>query len=97
MNINREWETVQKLTYSGKDEYGQLRIPNSETSSEDIAVVWKIFNKANVVNPNYVDVDVICLTVADVSTKNVISRNGELYNVKFVIPGKYNQVYLQKC
>ena len=99
MNINREWEVVQKLTYSDeKDEYGQLRIPNSESPvSEDIAVVWKIFNKANVTNPNFVDVDIICLTIADISTKNVISKDEELYNVKYVIPGKYNQVFLQKC
>ena len=99
MVLNRRWITVHKLTYSDeKDEYGQKRIPNSESpTSEDISVVWIIYSQKNVTNPNFVDVDIELLTIADVDNKNVIEKDGELYNVKFIIPGKYNQVFLQKC
>ena len=98
MVLNRRWITVHKLTYSDeKDEYGQKRIPNSESpTSEDISVVWIIYSQKNVTNPNFVDVDIELLTIADVDNKNVIEKDGELYNVKFIIPGKYNQVFLQK-
>lgn len=99
MVLNRRWITVHKLTYSDeKDEYGQKRIPNSESpTSEDISVVWIIYSQKNVTNPNFVDVDIEMLTIADVDNKNVIEKDGELYNVKFIIPGKYHQVFLQKC
>ena len=99
MVFNRRWEIVHKLTYSEeKDEYGQKRIPNSESpTSEDISVIWTIFNQANVTNPNFVDVDIELLTIADITNKNVIEKDGELYNVKYIIPGRYNQVFLQKC
>ena len=97
MVINRQWEVVHLLSFGGKDAYGQLKIDNSEAHSEPISVIWKIFKQANVTNPNYADVDVIVLTVADVTDENQILKDGVRYNVKFVIPGKYNQVFLSKC
>ena len=65
--------------------------------SEDISVVWIIYSQKNVTNPNFVDVDIEMLTIANVDNSNVIEKDGQLYNVKFIIPGKYNQVFLQKC
>ena len=95
--INRQWEIVQLLSFKGTDAYGQLKQENSSTDAEPISVVWKIFNQTNVTNPNYVDVEVIALTIADVTTENQILKDDVKYNVKFVIPGRYNQVFLSRC
>lgn len=95
--INRQWEVVQLLSFEGTDAYGQLKQENSSTDAEPINVVWKIFNQTNITNPNYVDVEVIALTIADVTTENQILKDGVKYNVKFVIPGRYNQVFLSRC
>ena len=95
--INRQWEVVQLLSFEGTDAYGQLKQENSSTDAEPISVVWKIFNQTNITNPNYVDVEVIALTIADVTTENQILKDGVKYNVKFVIPGRYNQVFLSRC
>lgn len=95
MVINRRWENIDLLSFEGKDAYGQTK--QGEPTRKPISVVWIDYKFANVNNPKYADVDVLCLTISDVDTTNMIERDGKRYNVLFTIPGvKYNQVFL-KC
>lgn len=87
---------VKKLTYSDElDEYGQQR--QSEPTISDVKVIWKLNDQMNVNNPDYVDVDVILLTKDNsVSDSNQIMRGSDKYNIKKIIPGKYNQIFLKR-
>ena len=92
--INRQWENIYKLSYDNTtDEYGQLR--QFEAEPEMVSVVWKQFDQKNVSNPNYVDIDVIVLTVADIKVGDQLIHDGKIYDVKYIIPGKYTQVFLK--
>ena len=93
--INRDWIVVKKLTYTNElDEYGQKR-QNAPTES-DLKVVWKLNNQMNVDNPKYVDIDVIALTKDEVTDSNQVKKDNDKYDVKWVIPGKYDQLFLKK-
>lgn len=96
MLIQREWMWVKMLTYSDSlDEYGQQR--QSEPTISNIKVIWKLNDQMNVNNPDYVDVDVILLTKDNsVSDSNQIMRGNDKYNIKKIIPGKYNQIFLKR-
>lgn len=51
----------------------------------------------NVNNPKYVDVDVIALTKDNtVTDSNQVMKDGIPYNIKWIIPGKYNQLFLNE-
>ena len=96
MLIQRDWIKVNKLTYSNElDDYGQKRqVPPTST---EIEVIWKLYNQINVNNPNYVDVDVICLTKdTTINDTNQIVKDSVTYNILMIIPGKNYQVFLKK-
>lgn len=96
MVINRSWETIERYTYGTEtDKYGQLR--KGEPTITQIPVVWKIFSQTRVTNPKYNDVEIECLTVEPVNVGDYLVKDGVKYNVLFIIPGKYNQVFLKKC
>ena len=93
--INRDWIIVKKLTYTNElDEYGQKR--QSEPTQSDLKVVWKLNNQFNVSDPNYVDVDVIALTKDEINDSNQVLKDNIKYNIKWIIPGKYNQLFLNE-
>jgi hypothetical protein len=93
--INRQWKTVTKLTYDNTtDDYGQLR--QGEPETELISVIWTQYSQKNVNNPNYTDIEIEALTVADLNGGDQILKDGVIYDVKFTIPGKYNQIFLKR-
>lgn len=60
-------------------------------------MIWKIYNQINISNPNYVDVDIICLTKDNtINDTNQIVKDNVTYNILMIIPGKYYQVFLKK-
>lgn len=95
--INREWQTVNLLTYSTTvDEYGQFR--TNTPTSKDIEMVVKIFAQTEVDNPKYVNIEKIGITKEkNISTENEIKIDNQLYVVRFIIPsGKYYQILMEK-
>lgn len=96
MLIQREWITVQKLSYPNTlDSYGQLR--QATPTETDIEVVWKLNDQTNIQNPKYVDVEVICLTKdKTITDSNQIKNGNKIYNIMYLIPGKYTQIFLKR-
>lgn len=93
--INRQWKVVTKLTYDNStDDYGQLR--QGEPIEEDISVVWTQYSQKNVSNPNYEDIEIEALTIANLNAGDQIIKDGIIYDVKFTIPGRYNQIFLKR-
>lgn len=95
--INNELKKVQLLSYSSEtDEYGQLR--QSTPTSIYIDMVIKHFNKTNLEDMRYVDVDVLGLTKYDsITDKNEIKDGNDIYQVLYVLnTSRYNQIFMRK-
>lgn len=96
--INREWKTVQVITFSNElDEYGQKR--QGSSTSRDIQMVCKIYTQNNVDDPKYVDVDMLGLTKeTNITDANQIEIDNVKYNIKYIIPsGRLTQILMNKA
>jgi len=96
--INREWKTVQVLTYSNTtDEYGQKRQDTPIVSPTKM--VCKIYSQSENNSMIYKDVEMIGLTKStDITDKNEILIDGVKYLVLFVIPSsRLTQVLMKKA
>ena len=84
--INREWRTLQVLSYTDEpDEYGELKtdIP----TIRDIQGIVKIYSQVNVDDIRYADITHIILTKdKELSVKNKISFDNEEHQIKYIIP-----------
>lgn len=97
--IQREWKTVAYRTFEeGLDEYGQKR--QKTYFDTPIEVVLKQFSHRNVDNPNYSDIEFVCLIKNNsaITDANAIIVGSKQYNIKYLIPsGKYTQLLLYEC
>lgn len=96
--INREWQTVDVLTYTNsEDEYGQSR-QNTPTVNT-VQMVCKLQSQSLTGDMRYVDIDMIGITEdTSITDHNQVKINNVKYNVSYVIPSRrYTQVLMKKC
>ena len=94
--INREYEEVEVLTYSGVDSIGQRRM--GEPTTKTVEMFYKTYSQTNVADPRYVDIDLIGLTKDfTINTSNVIKIENSKYSVKYTISTpRYLVVFMKK-
>lgn len=95
--INNEMETVALLSYDSTiDGYGQVR--KGSATSTNIKAFVKLYSQNSTSDPRYIDVELILLTKAIVTTQNMIQYNSVKYDIVRVTPSRrYNEVLCKKA
>lgn len=83
--------TYQK--YGEQDAYGQSALGDGGTVSMSISVINNQIND----NALYRDAQYIGLTKAALDDRCVIQYDEDKLKVLYVVPGRYNQVYMARC
>lgn len=94
--IQREWKPATLLTYDGSvDEYGQLR--QGTPAETQIRVVLKPYIHTETDDIRFQDVQFLALTdVRGITDQNALEMDGVLYQITYVLPGRYDQLFLRR-
>lgn len=79
--------------YGDRDAYGQPTLDNGGTISMAISVISSQISD----NVMYRDAQYIGLTNGTLDDKCVVIYGTDKLKVLYVIPGRYNQVYMARC
>ena len=80
--------------YDGQDAYGQ---PTLGTEQYQISMAISIISNQIGDNVMYRDAQYIGLTKGALDDKCVITYGTDKLKVLYVVPGRYNQVYMARC
>lgn len=80
--------------YSGLDAYGQPYLSNGKMS---IMMAISVISNQISDSALYRDAQYIGLTKGAISDRCIIDYGDEKLKVLYVVPGRYNQVYMARC
>lgn len=93
--INREMHSVTVSSFSGTDQFGQLRTGTETQRTVDMMI--KQASAANVQDPRYVEITDIGLTKEQITPGEIVTDGARSFDVLYVIPGgRLNQAMLKE-